>query len=66
MAAARQREVSNKALKWAACIRAHGVPSFPDPTVNAGGMQFQGPPGSAPQFHAAQQACQKLTPLSGQ
>lgn len=65
MTAAHQREVSNKALKWAACIRAHGIPNFPDPTVNANGMRFQGPPGAAPQFRAAQQACQELAPLGG-
>ena len=65
MTAAQQREVSGKALKWAACIRAHGIPNFPDPTVNANGMRFQGPPGSAPRFRAAQQACQELTPLGG-
>ena len=52
-------------LKWAACIRAHGVPNFPDPTFvdghpqitmnGPGGAQVNDPGGA--QMNAAQQAC---------
>jgi len=27
-------------LKWAACIRAHGLPNFPDPTFAADGLHL--------------------------
>jgi hypothetical protein len=30
-------------LTWAACLRANGVPDFPDPTFDAGGPQFNVP-----------------------
>lgn len=30
------------ALKFARCMRAHGVPNFPDPTQNNGGISFGG------------------------
>ena len=45
--------------KWAACIRAHGVPNFPDPnsdgSVNLAGINI-----NSPQFLAAHLACQSL------
>ncbi len=47
-------------LKFAQCMRANGVPNFPDPDAN-GNIQF--PIDSAipqsPAFHSAQNACQK-------
>lgn len=50
--------------KFAACIRAHGVPNFPDP--NAQGMiQFGSAEGNdprSPKFRSAVHACQKLLP----
>jgi hypothetical protein len=51
------------AVKFAQCMRAHGVPSFPDPVFPAGGGIGLGPgPGStinsdSPAFQHAQQAC---------
>jgi hypothetical protein len=62
-AAAQQKEVQ-QALKFAQCMRSHGVPKFPDPQVSSDGgvKQTIGKdvnPGS-PQFQSAQQACQKL------
>src|SRR5580692_1322173 len=36
MSAAQQ----HKFLAWAACIRAHGVPNFPDPIFSNGGVQI--------------------------
>jgi hypothetical protein len=51
----------NAGLKFAQCMRSHGVPNFPDPGANGGG--FQGGAGinlQAPAFAGAQQACQKI------
>jgi hypothetical protein len=64
MTAAQQRQLTQKLLKWVACLRSHGAPDMPDPQVNAQGVEFHGPPGgpNAPQFKAAQQACRKLLP----
>jgi hypothetical protein len=49
------------ALKFAACMRSHAVPNFPDPTSNGQGL---GPPvhvdKHSPAFQTAQQACGSL------
>jgi hypothetical protein len=55
-------------LKLAQCMRAHGVPKYPDPKVNPNGgsemtMGEDVNPNS-PQFKAAQATCQKLVPNS--
>jgi hypothetical protein len=65
LTAAQQRQLTNQALKFVACMRSHGLPTFPDPVVNANGVQFRGPPGVGPgssQFQSAQQVCRKLMP----
>jgi hypothetical protein len=66
MTPAQQRKVTDEALRFVACMRSHGLPSFPDPIVNAQGIGFRvgrgGPGPRSPQFKAAQQACQKLMP----
>ena len=51
-------------LNWAKCIRAHGVPNFPDPTFSSdGAVQIAGAGGSSsPQFQTAQKACRSLAP----
>jgi hypothetical protein len=51
-------------LKYAACMRSHGVPSFPDPTFSGGRVNLRLSPGisSSPQFKSAQQACQAQGP----
>jgi len=49
-------------LKYAQCMRANGVPGFPDPQAG-GGFLFQPGAGidpSAPAFKTAQAACRKL------
>ena len=54
--AAQQRR---QALTFARCMRAHGVPSFPDPTFS-GGPQAGPPAGVDPQspaFRSAARAC---------
>jgi len=53
-------------LAFSACMRSHGVPSFPDPTSN-GGISIQVQPGNgidpnSPAFQSAQHACQSLLP----
>lgn len=55
-------------IRFARCMRAHGVPNFPDPSSGRG---IDIAPGSglnpqSPAFQAAQQACQKLLPDKGQ
>ena len=58
-------------LKYARCIRAHGLPNFPDPHYDSGGIGT--PSGIAlggrgansvnsPQFRSANQACRHLLP----
>ncbi len=56
-------------LAYAQCMRAHGVPDFPDPN-SQGGFALQGGPNSdlSPNSSAFQQAnedCQRFTPTSG-
>ncbi len=51
-------------LKAAACVRAHGLPNFPDPTFSGGGVHIdhQGLNESSPVFKAAVHACESLIP----
>jgi hypothetical protein len=51
-------------LAYAACIRRHGVPKFPDPKPN-GGFQMTVNPND-PQLQAAQRECGNLLPASQQ
>jgi hypothetical protein len=67
---AQETKMVAQALKFAKCMRAHGLPNFPDPDVGPAGPGFYirlGGPGSgvdpqSPRFQAAQGACQKLLP----
>ena len=38
--AALQRKLEAQALQYAACMRSHGVPNFPDPTIHNGSIGF--------------------------
>jgi hypothetical protein len=49
-------------LNFARCMRADGVPNFPDPKPGGG---FRFPASPAPAFAAAQAKCQKLLPNGG-
>jgi hypothetical protein len=63
---AQQHQVTLLALKFAGCMRAHGIPNFPDPTGS--GFEFAPPPGfnpQSPQAQAAQQACRKYMNAAG-
>jgi hypothetical protein len=54
-------------IKFADCMRAKGVPNFPDPSAG-GGIQIQAGSGinpSSPSFQAAQASCAKLLPGGG-
>jgi hypothetical protein len=53
-------------LKFAACMRSHGVPNLPDPGGGGGGIQIPSGSGinpSSPAFQSAQKACSKLLPF---
>jgi hypothetical protein len=55
--------VEQAAIAYAKCIRASGVPNFPDPNAG-GGFRFQAHAGiiNSPLFKAAQAKCHKLLP----
>jgi hypothetical protein len=54
-------------LRYAACIRAHGVPNYPDPTFNGNAVNFGNLSGIAnsPQYQSALHACASLNPMTG-
>jgi hypothetical protein len=64
-AAQKQAHVS-QALQFSACMRSHGVPGFPDPTIAQGGTAVGFRPGNidrnSPQFQAAVHACRRFEP----
>lgn len=65
---AQQRTAAARALKFVVCMRAHGVPNFPDPIDNANGIMFHPPAGvssKSQQFRSAQTACRNLLPGGG-
>jgi hypothetical protein len=51
-------------LRAAACIRSHGVPSFPDPTFSGGGVHIEHEKlnESSPAFKTAVHDCESLIP----
>jgi hypothetical protein len=53
-------------LKAVACMRSHGIASFPDPAFSGGSVSFPGPPPSidtsSPQFLRAEQICRRDIP----
>ena len=66
LTAAQQRRLTSEALRFVACMRAHGLPNMPDPVVNSQGVAFRiagkADDPNSPVFRAAQRACQKLLP----
>jgi hypothetical protein len=63
---AQQHQNQQDALKYAQCMRAHGIADFPDPT-SSGGLRISAGAGSDldpnnPTFKAAQSACQHDLP----
>ena len=56
----------SQALAFANCMRAHGVPSFPDPKAGGGGFDLgEGINPQSPAFKSARLACAKLAPGRG-
>lgn len=54
-------QMEESVFRFAECMRANGVPDFPDPDVQGGAVRMQLPRGidpQSPQFQEAQQACQ--------
>lgn len=67
LTAEQKQEHVSQALKFAACMRSHGDPGFPDPIVAQGGTAVgielpRGIDSNSPQFQAAVQACRKFEP----
>lgn len=56
-----------KLLKYAECMRAHGVPNFSDPVVTSHsfGFSLQGVDVNSPQFKAAQLTCKQFSIAGG-
>ena len=62
--AANARQAQPAGLSFARCMRAHGVPRYPDPSA-AGGIVLGGPGvnASSPAFTGAVAACRSLLPV---
>jgi hypothetical protein len=58
---AQQQQDARQALKFAQCIRSHGVPGFPDPD-SSGLLQVSPGMDRLPQYQTAYQACRSLLP----
>jgi hypothetical protein len=65
---------NGKALEFAQCMRAHGVPSFPDPSGGKIDLRFQQTPNSTsvngvqvngPAFQTAMKSCRSFLPNGG-
>jgi hypothetical protein len=55
-----QQAKLTQALNYSRCMRAHGVPDFPDPSTSNGGMGYNlsGVDTHSPQYQSANQVCQ--------
>jgi hypothetical protein len=65
---AERQAALNQLLKFARCMRAHGITNFPDPTAHGGGVGISLGPGddpNSPQFQAAQKICQPAAGMKG-
>jgi hypothetical protein len=64
MTPADNRQILSQTLRLVACMRAHGVPSFPDPGTAGGGVQLSLPPSltSSPPYQPALRACRSVAP----
>ena len=58
--AQQQQAKLTQALNFSRCMRAHGVPDFPDPSTSNGGMGFSmsGIDTHSPQYQSANRVCQ--------
>jgi predicted amidohydrolase YtcJ len=65
LTASQQQKLDAQALKFVACMRAHGLPTMADPKVSSGGVEMQIPRSVTPNsavLKNAQQACKNLVP----
>ncbi len=63
---AQNQQALAKGLKFAQCMRSHGVPNYPDPNpTNPDVVHLVGIDPSSPQFQNAQKTCQSLVPGTG-
>lgn len=68
---AQKQTFLNEALKFARCMRSHGITNFPEPSQNSsGGVTFNAGSGSgvdtsSPQYQSAMQACRSDLPGGG-
>jgi len=67
---AQRQQLIDRALRFAVCMRAHGIPSFPDPTVQNGRPTIRIGPGSqidpsSPLFQSARHVCAPILGIAG-
>ncbi|HXA62884.1 MAG TPA: hypothetical protein VNW94_27385 [Streptosporangiaceae bacterium] len=66
VSASQQHQDAARALKWAQCMRAHGISNFPDPSstgdIRVSGIHAAGVDLNSPQFKAVAKACQQYQP----
>lgn len=62
-----QQGRQTQALNFSKCMRAHGIPNFPDPSASNGGMGYNmaGVDTHSPQYQSAQQACRSQQSAGG-
>jgi hypothetical protein len=60
-----QTRAQTQALKFAVCMRKHGLPNFPDPTFSHGNIGQKGFDPNSPQFQSAQKVCTSFNAFSG-
>jgi hypothetical protein len=66
-----ESQPGSRAVAYAACMRSHGVPNFPDPQISQKGgavsvrMAVPASVGGRPKFKSADQVCRKLLPAGG-
>jgi len=62
---AQQAQALKQALKYTQCMRSHGMPNFPGPSVHNGLVGFNQVDAGSPAYPKANQACQSLMPGGG-
>jgi hypothetical protein len=61
-----QQQNQSQGVRFAACMRSHGVSKFPDPNAQGGFLIQGGVDNNSPTFKAAMQACQSILPGAAQ
>jgi hypothetical protein len=59
--------VRTQYLRYAACMRRHGEPNYPDPTFNGNAVNLGNLSGidtNSPQYQSASSACASLNPMN--